>query len=498
MKRTLLFLLACCANAVFAIGADPNMALPRSNPESQGVSSKIVLDFIESADRDIASFHSFMLVRHGKVVTEGWWLPYDPESRHELYSLSKSFTSTAIGMAIAEGQLSLDDRVASFFPQDVPSDASEQLKSMRVRDLLSMATGHESEPRVGNTETWTKTFLSHKVTKEPGSHFMYNTPATYMLSAILQKQTGNTTFEYLRPRLFQPLGIQNASWWTSPQGVSLGGYGLNVRTEDIAKFGQLYLQKGKWNDQQLLPATWIDMATSKQVSNGSDPKSDWNQGYGFQFWRCRNDAYRGDGAFGQYCIVMPKQDAVIAITSGVKDMQAVLNLVWDKLLPALKEDKQLPEDQAAEQKLKDKLSKLVLPLQAGKPSSANAKSFVGQRYDFPSNSQLLESILIETIEEGKVVLVMKFAGKEQRVECRSSDWNKDQLRIGILPIQPIATCGAWASDDEFAMKMCFYETPFSLNSRLTFKGDELLYDAESNVGFGQTKRDQVIGKRNAK
>jgi CubicO group peptidase (beta-lactamase class C family) len=158
---------------------------------------------------------------------------------------------------------------------------------------------------------------------------MYNTPATYMLSAIVQKVTGKTVLEYLQPRLFEPLGIETPTWGMSPQGISLGGYGLNVRTEDIAKFGQLYLQKGKWGDRQLLPAAWVTMATSRQTSNGSSPKSDWDQGYGYQFWRCRHECYRGDGAFGQFCIVMPEQDAVVVVTSGVKDMQSVMNLVWD-------------------------------------------------------------------------------------------------------------------------------------------------------------------------
>ena len=156
-----------------------------------------------------------------------------------------------------------------------------------------------------------------------------------MLSAIVQKATGKTVLDYLKPRLFEPLGIEHPTWETSPQGISTGGYGLSIRTEDIAKFGQLYLQKGKWHGKQLVPAAWVEAATARQTSNGSNPKSDWDQGYGYQFWRCRHGAYRGDGAFGQYCIVMPEQDAVIAITSGVKDMQAVLNLVWDKLLPAM-------------------------------------------------------------------------------------------------------------------------------------------------------------------
>jgi CubicO group peptidase (beta-lactamase class C family) len=147
---------------------------------------------------------------------------------------------------------------------------------------------------------------------------------------------------------------------SSPQGISTWGWGLMLRTEDIAKFGQLYLQKGKWNGKQLVPAEWIEQATSKQVSNGSDPDRDWDQGYGFQFWRCRHGAYRGDGAFGQFCIVLPEQDSVIAITADTKDMQAQLNVVWDKLLPAF-HAAALPADADEEGQLKTTLAKLTVP-----------------------------------------------------------------------------------------------------------------------------------------
>ena len=165
--------------------------------------------------------------------------------------------------------------------------------------------------------------------------------------------------DYLKPRLFAPLGIENPEWGASPQGNTIGGYGLYIRTEDIAKFGQLYLQKGKWNGKQIVPESWVAQATAKQVSNGSDPAKDWDQGYGFQFWRCRHGAYRGDGAFGQFCLVLPEQDAVIAITADTKDMQAELNVVWDNLLPAFQKDA-LPANAGEEAKLQQTLAILAV------------------------------------------------------------------------------------------------------------------------------------------
>ena len=303
--------------------------------------------------------HSFMLVRHGFVIAEGWWKPESAEKSHVLHSLSKSFTSTAVGLAVAEGKLSIDDPVLKFFPDEAPATPSEKLKAMRVRDLLTMSTGHDVEVKFTTNTPWVQTYLSHPVLHKPGAHFLYNTPGSYMLSAIVQNVTGQTELDYLRPRLFEPLGIENPEWGASPQGINFGGWGLFLRTEDIAKFGQLYLQKGRWKGKQLIPAAWVEQATSKQVSNGSDPTKDWDQGYGFQFWRCRHGAFRGDGANGQFCVVLPEQDAVIAITADTRDMQAELNLVWEQLLPAF-HPKRLPSNSVEQMKLKQSLVNLAV------------------------------------------------------------------------------------------------------------------------------------------
>src|SRR5262245_31320942 len=478
--------------ALVVLGAAPSFGadLPRSSPEAQGVSSSAVLAFVEAADKNIDSLHSFMLVRHGHVVAEGWWSPYTPDARHSLFSLSKSFTSTAVGIAAAEGKLSIDDPVLKFFPDEAPNDASNNIKSMRLSDLLRMSTGHQTEPSRRPNEPWAKTFLAHTVPFKPGTHFLYNTSATYMLSAAVQKATGETLLDYLKPRLFDPLGIENPTWEASPQGVSAGGYGLSVRTEDIAKFGQLYLQKGKWQGKQLVPAAWVEDATSRQTSNGSNPRSDWDQGYGYQFWRCRHGAYRGDGAFGQYCIVLPEQDAVIAITAGVRDMQAVLNLVWDKLLPAFKPSP-LASDDAARKKLEGTLGGLSLRLPEGKGTPPKV---AGKKYAFPANDRKLESVTLETGKDGATTLVTRVDGTERRVACGAGVWQKGRASWSRLPEQPAAAGGAWTADDTFTARVCFVETPFVVTVRLKFTGDEVRLESEWNVGFGATKDAALVGK----
>ncbi len=484
--------------------------LPHSTPERQGISSAAVLAFVQRADSEIDAMHSFMLVRHGHVVAAAWWNPYDSATPHMLYSLSKSFTSTAVGLAIAEGKLSLDDQVLKFFPEDAPAAPSANLQAMRVRDLLRMATGHQTEdppwrwsgdtPAPPPGEPWTKTFLSQPVPFKPGTHFLYNSPATYMLSAIVQKVTGMTVLDYLRPRLFEPLGIVSPSWQSSPQGITLGAFGLLLRTEDIARFGQLYLQKGVWNGRQLVPAAWVSAATTLQVANGSSPQSDWDQGYGYQFWRSRHNSFRGDGAFGQYCLVLPDQDAVVVITSGVRDMQSVMNLVWDGLLPAMQAHA-LPENAAAQRRLAATLAGLRLRPPPGKAASPLAQSISGRWYTFPDSGHGIRALALELNAQAPALVVRTDSG-ELRTPFGLGAWvkSRDGFAGGLdrmlsVPAHPlISTSGAWTADSVFTLKLALYQTPYAATLAFRFDGDRLLLDTEDNVSFGPTQQPRLIGQ----
>jgi CubicO group peptidase (beta-lactamase class C family) len=481
------------------------VSLPRSSPEQQGISSTDILAFVEAADKDIDAMNSFMLVRHGHVVAEGWWGPYDRETPHILYSLSKSFTSTAVGLAVSEGKLSLDDQVLKFFPEDAPAEPSANLKAMRIRDLLRMSSGNQIEAPIragdpGKGDRWTKIFLAQPVPFKPGSHFLYNSPATYMLSAIVQKVTGMTVLDYLRPRLFEPLGFKDPKWVTSPQGISAGAYGLSVRTEEIARFGQLYLQKGVWNGKQLIPASWVEQATSLQTANGSAPASDWDQGYGYQFWRSRHNTFRGDGAFGQYCMVMPELDAVVAITSGVRDMQKVMNLVWDKLLPAMKPGR-LPENAAARRQLEVRLAGLTVNLPTGQVSSPLAASVSGKWFELAENDRGIKAVSFD-FHDATSTLIVRTASGETRLPIGVTSWTKSRgsFTNGLdhflsVPENPlVAASGAWSKDNTFTVKIVLYETPFYSTLNFSFDGDRLSVDAEHNVAFGPTKLPQLVGQ----
>jgi hypothetical protein len=477
-----------------------NRGFLRSTPESQGISSSAIANFVATLEKDIQHIHSFILLCHGSVVAEAWWHPYQPDAPHMLFSLSKSFTSTAVGLAIAEERLRLNDRVLSFFPEDAPTRISKNLSQMKVHHLLSMSTGHDqdSTERTMRAHNPFKGFLSMSVKHVPGTHFVYNSGASYMLAAIVQKLTGQTLLDYLTPRLFEPLGIVGGTWEMHPNGVNFGGWGLKIKTEDIARFGQLYLQKGVWYGQRLLTEDWVAAATSKQVSNGEIPDSDWSQGYGYQFWRCRHNIYRGDGAFGQYCIVMPDQDAVLAITAGVPDMQAVLNIVWDKLLPAL-EKKPLISSEVDTIKLENILKTLEISPPKGASNSRLATEVSGKTYTFDSkNYETLKNIRFDFNKTTCTLTYTLLGGGKRRgkhqLTCGYGNWQNGTALLAANTPQPIVASGIWTTTDTFVMTLCQTETPFITTITCRFEGNQVFYQSKTNVSFGPLEQPQLIGK----
>lgn len=490
---------AACALGDRSADAAGRGKLPRTSPEAAGIDPAAILAFIEGVEQRVGGLHSVMLLRHGKVAAEGWWAPYAPQHPHMLYSLSKSFTSTAVGLAVSEGRLTVDTPVVSFFPDDRPAKVGPHLAAMQVRHLLSMSTGHDKDAtgptRQAPDGNWVKAFLAVPVEHAPGTKFVYNSAATYMLSAIVQKLTGKTVLEYLQPRLFEPLGIEGATWESDPRGINVGGWGLKVKTEDIARFGQLYLQGGRWDGRQVVPEAWIAEATRKQISNGSNPNSDWAQGYGYQFWRCRHGAFRGDGAFGQYCVVMPEQDAVLAITSGVRDMQAVLNVAWEHLLPGMSAAPAKPDPVA----LKRRLSGLAILPPEGRADSPIAKSVSGTTYRFDANAEGIESATF-TVRKGRCSVVVRRKSEEYRLECGGEEWVRGkapltQALLGGTEMARVAARGAWETDDSYTMKLCFYETPYLETLTWKFTGDQVALTRKMNVGFGPTERPALTGRR---
>lgn len=352
-------------------------ALPSASPSSQGVDARGVLALLEVLEaHPHVDPHSLVLVRHGHVVARGWWAPYAPEQPHLLYSLSKSFTSTALGMAVADGLLSLDDRLVEVLPDLADAATGERARSLTLRHLVGMGSGHLAETwdpaQAADPDDPLRGFLGIEPEREPGTVFAYNQPCTYAVGAAVQHARGQTLLDHLRSRLFAPLGvtgIERFGWQQHPAGRDLGFTGLHATTDAVAALGVLLLQRGRWGTEQLLPAEWVDEASRAHLPTPHEPEVDWRQGYGFQLWRQRH-GFRGDGAFGQFMLVLPEQDAVVAITSDTPDMQAVLDAVWTHLLPGLDDDERtgaaaVGEAHRADEELAQRLAALALPPAGG-------------------------------------------------------------------------------------------------------------------------------------
>ncbi len=477
-----------------------------ATPEASGVASGAISAFLDAVAGSKHEMHSLMLMRHGHSVAQGWWRPYRADTPQSLYSLSKSFTSTAVGLAVAEGKLKLTDRVVDFFPRQLPPSVSDNLKAMRVQHLLTMSAGHAADtaPRITGEQDWVKAFLALPVENAPGSTFVYNSGATYMLSAIVQKVTGEKLTDYLRPRLFDPLQVREAPWSICPRGINTGGWGLSATTETLAKFGQLYLQQGQWSGKQLLPRAWVREATSFKIQQpattpGTDlaqlkQTSDWHQGYAYQFWRCRHDAFRGDGAFGQYCIVLPQQDAVIAITSATSDMQGLIDLVWEHLLPGLR-DKPLSTDASASAKLQEQLASLALPLPSGSTTSPMSSRISGRSYGLESNSLGATSVGFRFEPDGCRFELATAAGRFE-VDCGLGRWADGATSkpvtppeiseligppVGEQPPAKVAAAGAWTDTNTFHMQWRFYGTPHHDNVTCRFDADRVQVEFKNSI-----------------
>ncbi|GAA4446546.1 hypothetical protein GCM10023189_01790 [Nibrella saemangeumensis] len=498
----------------------PVARLVRSTPEAEGIASSDILALVESLEENNAGLHSLMIVRHGKVVAEGWWAPYAPELKHTLYSLSKSFTSTAIGLAVNENLLKVEDRVISFFPSDTPEKVGPNLAAMRIKDLLTMSTGHDKDTTgaMRASDTWIKNFLALPVDHQPGTHFVYNSGATFMLSAILQKITGQTVLQYLTPRLFEPLNIVGATWDVNPQGINTGGWGLSLKTEDIAKFGQLYLQKGRWSGKQLVPEAWVSEATSFQVQSGTpgtgaskpNPESDWSQGYGYQFWRCRHNSYRGDGAYGQYCVVMPEQDAVVAITSETANMQSTLNQIWTILLPAMKAGA-LPQNSTAQAQLKQKITSLIMPLSTQPAASSLQSAVSGKTFRLEPNDLKIQTVSL-TFDKNTCLFKVQDETGIHAITAGIGRWTDGRTTMPGTPpnLVPspkkpgtssrVAASGAWTDENTFVMTWRFTETPHSDTVTCRFGQDGIQIEFLNSItamSKGQKDKRPVLQGRRA-
>lgn len=430
---------------------------PRSSPAAQGMSSRSIgalLDWFE--DRAVEG-HSIMVVRHGHVVAEGWWTPYSADRPTLLYSVTKSFTSIAVGLVISDGLLALDDRVVDVLPGHVPGDVSEQGRRITVHHLLSMTAGHGTDSLA---EAWEREprdlvngFLRVPFPEVEGSRFEYDNATTFLLARMVERVSGRDLRELLDERLFRPMGVDHAEWDRVASGKAFGFHGLHLTTEAVAAFGELLLRGGRWGDRQLVPREWVDLAT--RPHSGIPPvEDDSARGYGYQFWIAEHGFY-ANGAFGQHCVVIPSLDLVVVVTSHSPRPSATPEAVWNCLAPGIDHPGSARDDEV----LADRLRRLSFPPVAGSAAPGRCgKATVVAATDpaLPAGS----TVLVEPADDGWR-LHFESIGK---VEAGHGEW-RESSPLG----RPVVASGAWQGDT-FVAELFVITTPHRV--RLVVDGDK--------------------------
>ena len=462
--------------------------LPRAVPEDEGIPSRAIAELFDSLMALPATdIHSVMVLRHGKVVAEMYPAPFGARYRHTMYSCSKTFVSAAVGLAMADNRLRLTDRVAAFFPELLPDTVSDNLAAMTVRDLLTMTSGITPDWNMRNhTPHWIATYLG-KTVSGVGSKFQYDSIATYLLSAIVQKATGMLLLDYLRLKLFEPMHITEVAWEVSPEGYNTGGWGLHIQPESLAKFGQLLLDGGKWQGRQLLPVLWVrEMMTEQQPGTG----------YGYQMWQCEYPgAWRADGALGQYILIVPDKDMVVVITectliNGVNQRR----LVWNRLLPAVA-DEALPRADKGYRRLQRKQAGYALPVPQGKARAAASNRLDGRRIRLEGNKYGWQSLTLHTDRARREVRmdVTTDSGKAYTLPFGYRTWLTAELDAcppySISPLdafkgieRPFHAAGsyAWTSDDVLRLKIHYVDWVSALTLDFHTEGGEITIHVGEN------------------
>ncbi len=486
-----------------------------ARPEEVGVSSRLILEYIENLEKSQTEMHGLMIMRHGKMIAQGWWTPYGPNLRHGLQSHTKTYAATAVGIAYTEGLVKLDERIIDIFPEESPEDPSENLKLLTVRDVLCMGCGMDTMPRP--SRDWIRDFLATPVVHKPGTTYMYNSTGSTLLGAIVRQKTGLGLFDYLKPRLFDKIGINydNLRCMCMPDGMEVGGGGMYATTEDNFRLMKLYADGGVWEGERILAEDYVQLATTNQNDSATESinnpeASDNFLGYGFQIWMCKpHRAYRADGAMGQFTIVLPDQDMEIAITEtavGAHWAQSTLDITWD-FIEKIKGDEVLPEDEEAYDTLCRKLKRLNIGNPECQPFSPTARRIDGKKYKvtggdltpFGANfmtGQRADGIDVFSLNFDDYGLVWDFvtrSGRQEKIRFSMSGTRFTNLLGKREDMTQLYLGDAyWKDEDTLVMHGRWVETCIQDTYELKFDGEDLSIVPDNNSAFRFFKPDPIV------
>ena len=477
--------------------------LKRANAASCGVNPEALQSLYEALSAK--NVHSLMITRHNQVIAEGWWDPYRPEYNHIQYSVSKSFVGTAIGIAVTQGLLSVDDKIVTLIGDVLPSAPCENMLKLTVRDVLTMSTGHRDERNMFQPgESWCYSLLTSYIDDTPGIKFRYISSSTYLLCAVIRKITGKNVFNYLEENLFEPMGFSSDIWWeTSPEGLNTGFNGFNATAEDITKLGLLYLNHGVWNGIRILSEEWVKAAMAVQIDNSDNQNNqalgyrqgfgtftkDWCSGYGYLFWHCQlANAVRADGIFGQMCIIMPDQDMTVSIAAGCQEPGEILDILWEKLLPAIDSGTADPTKMPLLQKT---LSVLRIPPVSGEKYNQVSELYSGKTFLLADTECGIQKLRFFFETPTPIIEITTMKGT-LRLPIGYQEWVTSETSYdkagfscdNVIFFADVAACGAWQAD-EFVVKLVYTRTPFIDTLRVQFSDGILCGKYSHEVKYGK-------------
>ncbi len=471
-----------------------------STPEEQGLDSTLILAMLQEIQDRALHIHSLLIIRHGYLVTEVYFPPYQREFKHPLYSVTKSVTSALVGKALQEGRLKdVQQKVLDFFPDIAREVTDPRVKDLTLEHLLTMSAGFNTNtmPDLNSMAAAAGT-VKHILTYDsilynPGVSFYYDSGLPHLLSAVIQRATGLTLQEYAQQKLFDPLGISNVSWADDPQGVTIGSTGLMLRPSDLAKLGYLYLHHGQWRGTQVLPEEWVAASTSKQMETRGLMNAAEDDGYGYLWWIDRWGGYSMHGFGGQYLFVVPAQDMVVVFTSGLPDpiFPAPNQLVNSYLLPAVKSTGPLPRNLPALRALENQIQTIEHPEQPGTPLPDIARRISGKTFQMAPSTpdEAWFQTITFTFHGGNTYQSESQWPDNQHVDVKgglNNAFQYNSVRVtGLNPSEDIVVAlrGHWQDDHTFVE-----EYVRDLNSEIdlitqksTFEGNRIVVELTSSM-----------------
>lgn len=460
---------------------------------SSDVDRALLEEFLGEVSSEGIDLHSIMIFRDGVVAAEAWWWPYQASRLHFMHSATKSFTSTAVGIAIAEGHFGLHDPIVRFFPNSLPKNTSEYMEMMEVEHLLTQTSG---VPFVSGAKwrsistSWIDEFFKLPVEFEPGSKFVYSSATSFMLSAIISATTGESLSSFLDKRFFAPIGMDNYRWDVGPEGINPGGNGLICRTSDFLKLGVIHLQEGMWHGAQLLDSEWVKLATTPKFGNL----------YGYHWWIGSDEnSYFAFGAFGQFSVVFPDEGAVLSIT-GADDMFAtrLQPLIW-KYFPAILRSR-VTRTSGSDASDHRSMDLRLLPLVEA-TVSPTSEVVSGRTFLIEPNDQGIESLRLD-FDSSTCRMVVRIHKADHEILIGLTDWVESSTTIpgsalhhGYEPLEGmrVVASGGWRDSSTFVTTWQFVESPFRDTVEINFDQNHLILDRSVNVNSGVTKLATVRG-----